>query len=254
MEFLAASLLELITQTSTNLPPDVRAAMSLAAGGETPRTQPSQALEIILSNVDMAQEDEGPICPDTGTPTFVAQTPVGVNQICSDRAHGYDLAKIKLFWTLGGVNPVPDMAKPDHGRTETHRRGHVGFCAKTLAAMKECELVCLSRISGVRVAAAVTTSHIKELTGPLPQLEQVPTGSTNLEMVKFRELGLWASASNDASLRLYRIRCHFAVKSFDNQEPFQTSLTHVQAMYRTIKRHIIALLFPYQVMIHPNLA
>ena len=31
MEFLAASLLELITQTSTNLPPDVRAAMSLAA-------------------------------------------------------------------------------------------------------------------------------------------------------------------------------------------------------------------------------
>src|ERR1035437_5884712 len=28
MEFLATSLLELITQTSTNLPPDVRAAMS----------------------------------------------------------------------------------------------------------------------------------------------------------------------------------------------------------------------------------
>ena len=37
MEFLAGSLLELITQTSTNLPPDVRAAMSLAAAGtETP--------------------------------------------------------------------------------------------------------------------------------------------------------------------------------------------------------------------------
>jgi fumarate hydratase class I len=81
MEFLATSLLELITQTSTNLPPDVRAAMSLAAGGETPGTQSSQALDIILSNIDMAQSDEGPICQDTGMPTFVVHTPVGVSQI-----------------------------------------------------------------------------------------------------------------------------------------------------------------------------
>src|SRR5438309_2994939 len=81
MEFLVNSLLELITQTSTNLPPDVRAAMSIAAGQETPGTQSSQALDIILSNVDMAVEDEGPICQDTGMPTFVVHTPVGVNQI-----------------------------------------------------------------------------------------------------------------------------------------------------------------------------
>ena len=70
MELLTSSLLELITQTSTNLPPDVRAAMSLSAGTETPHTQSSQALDIILSNIDMAQEDEGPICQDTGMPTF----------------------------------------------------------------------------------------------------------------------------------------------------------------------------------------
>src|SRR5205814_10075364 len=38
-EFLSSSLLELITQTSTNLPPDVRAAMSLAGASETPGTQ-----------------------------------------------------------------------------------------------------------------------------------------------------------------------------------------------------------------------
>src|ERR1035437_680764 len=80
MEFLATSLLELIIQTSTNLPPDVRAAMSLAANQETPGTQSSQALDIILSNVDMAVEDEGPICQDTGMPTFVVHTPVGVNR------------------------------------------------------------------------------------------------------------------------------------------------------------------------------
>ena len=49
MEFLTNSLLELITQTSTNLPPDVRAAMAMAAGVETPATQSSQALDIIVS-------------------------------------------------------------------------------------------------------------------------------------------------------------------------------------------------------------
>src|SRR5215472_13174482 len=81
MEFLATSLLELITQTATNLPPDVRAAMSLAADAEAPKTQSSQALDIILSNIDMAADDEAPICQDTGMPTFVVHTPVGVNQI-----------------------------------------------------------------------------------------------------------------------------------------------------------------------------
>jgi len=81
MEFLAASLLELITQTSTNLPPDVRTAMSLTAAAETPGTQSAQALNIILSNIDMAHDDEGPICQDTGMPTFVVHTPVGVNQL-----------------------------------------------------------------------------------------------------------------------------------------------------------------------------
>ncbi|HKW98024.1 MAG TPA: FumA C-terminus/TtdB family hydratase beta subunit [Bryobacteraceae bacterium] len=81
MEFLSGSLLELITQTSTNLPPDVRAAMSIAGANETAGTQSSQALNIILGNIDMAFDDEGPICQDTGMPTFFVHTPVGVNQI-----------------------------------------------------------------------------------------------------------------------------------------------------------------------------
>src|SRR3989454_5539809 len=81
MQFLPTSLLKLITQTSTDLPPDVRAAMSLAGAAETPETQSSQALNIILGNIDMACDDEGPICQDTGMPTFFVHTPVGVNQI-----------------------------------------------------------------------------------------------------------------------------------------------------------------------------
>ncbi len=59
MQFLQNSLVELITQTSTNLPPDVRAAMSRTGVAEKPDTQASQALNIISSNIDMAAEDQG---------------------------------------------------------------------------------------------------------------------------------------------------------------------------------------------------
>ena len=86
MQFLHTSLVELITQTSVNLPPDVRAAMSAADLAETPGTQSSQALNIICSNIDMAEEDSGPICQDTGMPTFYVHTPVGTNQIELGRA------------------------------------------------------------------------------------------------------------------------------------------------------------------------
>ena len=102
MEFLSGSLLELITQTSTNLPPDVRAAMAIAAGTETPGTQSSQALDIILSNVDMANDDTGPICQDTGMPTFVIHTPVGVNQIRIKKAI---LAAVAEATRLGKLRP-----------------------------------------------------------------------------------------------------------------------------------------------------
>jgi len=86
MNHLKNSLVELITQTSTNLPPDVRAAMGLALEEETPGTQSAQALGIIASNIDMALQDVGPICQDTGMPTFVVHTPVGVNQLVVKQA------------------------------------------------------------------------------------------------------------------------------------------------------------------------
>src|SRR6202451_2998516 len=86
MTFLKDSLIELITQTSTNLPPDVRAAMGVALEEEVAGTQASQALGIIATNIDMAQQDQDPICQDTGMPTFLVHTPVGVNQIQVQRA------------------------------------------------------------------------------------------------------------------------------------------------------------------------
>jgi fumarate hydratase, class I len=81
MQFFKESMLELIIQTSTNLPPDVRQAMAWALKTEAPHSQAGQALAIIGENIDMAYEDEGPICQDTGMPTFEIKTPVGTNQL-----------------------------------------------------------------------------------------------------------------------------------------------------------------------------
>ncbi len=75
------SVVSLIIKTSTELPPDVRAAMKVAMAEETPGTQSSQALSIIAQNIDQAAECEGAICQDTGMPTFEVKTPIGANQI-----------------------------------------------------------------------------------------------------------------------------------------------------------------------------
>jgi fumarate hydratase class I len=75
------SVLQLIVRTSTDLPPDVRAAMKHAAAAEPEGTRAAQALNIIAQNIDLAVDHEGAICQDTGMPTFEVHVPVGANQI-----------------------------------------------------------------------------------------------------------------------------------------------------------------------------
>jgi len=75
------SVLSLVVKTSTDLPPDVRAAMKVAMAQEPASTQSGQALAIIAENIDLASDCEGAICQDTGMPTFEVKTPVGANQI-----------------------------------------------------------------------------------------------------------------------------------------------------------------------------
>ena len=75
------SVLQLIVRTSTDLPPDVRAAMKHAVNTETEGTRAAQALNIIAQNIDLAVDHEGAICQDTGMPTFEVHVPVGSNQI-----------------------------------------------------------------------------------------------------------------------------------------------------------------------------
>jgi len=75
------SLYQLIVQTSTNLPSDIRRLIAEANRNETPDTNSALALSVISANVDMACETERPICQDTGMPTFIVTTPVGFDQI-----------------------------------------------------------------------------------------------------------------------------------------------------------------------------
>ncbi len=81
MQRFLDSVVELITRTSTDLPPDVRAAMAQALASEEPATRAGQAITIIAQNIDQAAQCEGPICQDTGMPTFEVKVPVGANQI-----------------------------------------------------------------------------------------------------------------------------------------------------------------------------
>src|SRR5881275_3482444 len=75
------SVLQLIVRTSTDLPPDVRAAMKTALGAEPAGTRSGQALAIIAENIDLAADGEGAICQDTGMPTFEVHVPIGANQV-----------------------------------------------------------------------------------------------------------------------------------------------------------------------------
>lgn len=78
---LAESLLELVIETSTNLPQDVRSAIKDAANKEIAGTRSALALSTIMRNIDMSERTKLPICQDTGLPTFKIKVPVGFNQI-----------------------------------------------------------------------------------------------------------------------------------------------------------------------------
>ncbi len=81
MKEFKKSIIDLIVDTSTNLPPDVRKAIKTAQQMEATGTRSAFALDTIATNIDMACENVGPICQDTGMPTFFIHTPVGTNQI-----------------------------------------------------------------------------------------------------------------------------------------------------------------------------
>jgi fumarate hydratase class I len=78
---LEESLYQLVVETATNLPTDVRAAIRAAREREDASTRSALALGTIAQNIDYAASDTLPLCQDTGMPTFFVHTPVGTNQL-----------------------------------------------------------------------------------------------------------------------------------------------------------------------------
>ncbi|AIQ51869.1 fumarate hydratase [Paenibacillus sp. FSL R7-0331] len=81
MQNFEESMYNLIVETSTNLPGDVRRAVAKGRALEDRATRSGLALTTIAKNIGMAELQVSPICQDTGMPTFIIHTPVGVNQI-----------------------------------------------------------------------------------------------------------------------------------------------------------------------------
>jgi fumarate hydratase, class I len=81
IEKFQESMYQLIVETSTNLPKDVRRAVKAAKERESAGTRAAMSLATITNNIKMADDNVSPICQDTGLPTFKIKTPVGVNQI-----------------------------------------------------------------------------------------------------------------------------------------------------------------------------
>jgi len=67
---LVSSILELIRETSTNLPTDVIEALIQARNLESKNLHGKLSLEVILKNIELAQKQKTPICQDTGSLTF----------------------------------------------------------------------------------------------------------------------------------------------------------------------------------------
>lgn len=78
---LTESLLQLVIATSTKLADDVKEALYKAKLEEELGTRSSMVLDTVYKNANDAELKELPICQDTGMPTFIIHTPVGVNQL-----------------------------------------------------------------------------------------------------------------------------------------------------------------------------
>ncbi|MDZ7816082.1 MAG: fumarate hydratase [Planctomycetota bacterium] len=68
---------DMVKQAATVLPPDVVEVMEKARGLEEGDSTARMALDTILENIKLANEDAAPMCQDTGWPTFFVHYPPG---------------------------------------------------------------------------------------------------------------------------------------------------------------------------------
>lgn len=83
---LQASLLDLIRRTSSDLPPDIRRAMTAGREKEKRGSRALLALDTIDCNIVSAAEDSAPLCQDTGMIKFYVHYPVGYDILTWEEA------------------------------------------------------------------------------------------------------------------------------------------------------------------------
>ena len=84
---LQTQLLELIRRTSTRLPGDVVRTIENGRRREVKDSTAKYALNVILDNIDMAQEKSQPICQDTGTIICYAELPAWLDEVTFKKAY-----------------------------------------------------------------------------------------------------------------------------------------------------------------------
>lgn len=86
MRNLKANLLELVRRTSAELPADVVNTIASAATQEQEGSNAQYAMNIIQSNIDMAELKSAPLCQDTGSILFFVKAPKGFDQLAFEKA------------------------------------------------------------------------------------------------------------------------------------------------------------------------
>ncbi len=80
MNSFQKSIFELIRQVTTTLPADTVDALVQAKNHEAKNSTSKLALATILKNLQIAQEQQVPLCQDTGFPSFFIRMPVGFDR------------------------------------------------------------------------------------------------------------------------------------------------------------------------------
>ena len=103
-------LVELIRLASTDLPPDVEAALRQAVEQEQPGSAGRNALETILKNVELSRANSTPICQDTGTPIFYVRHPEcwSTRQLRQQITKAVVIATQKSYLRPNSVNSLTD--------------------------------------------------------------------------------------------------------------------------------------------------
>ena len=136
MERFLSSVQDLVVQTSSNLPADVREAMSTAMRNEVQGSQAASALDVIATNIDMAESGANPICQDTGMPTFEIKTPAGANQIRMAEEIRKAVAEATRRGSCARTRWIPLRAKTAETTSDRARQSYISTSGRTTKKSK----------------------------------------------------------------------------------------------------------------------